>query len=152
MGCSPDSYWSRGAAWGIYGFALSYSFTRDEKYLQTSVRLAKKFIAQKQIDGVPLWDFFLPGNRPQTPDASAAAITVCGIQELAKHQAADAELIAAKDRLLERICRDDYLDGNPACPGILKSAYGDKPAYSSWGDYYLMEAVSRELNGGGAFL
>ena len=91
-------------------------------------------------------------NRPQVPDASASAITVCGIQELAKHQAADAELLAAKDRLLERICRDDYLDGNPACPGILKSAYGDKPAYSSWGDYFLMEAVSRELNGGEAFL
>ena len=146
-GFSPDSYWARGAAWGIYGFALSYSHTRDERYLQASVRLAKKFITEPLIDGVPLWDFRLPSDRPQVPDASASAITACGIQELAKHQAADAELLAAKDRLLERICRADYLDADPNCPGILKSAYGDKPAYSSWGDYYLMEAVSRELKG-----
>jgi len=146
-GFSPDSYWARGAAWGIYGFALSYGYTRDEKYLQASVRLAKKFITQKHIDGVPLWDFRLPADRPQVPDASASAITVCGLQELAKQGVADEELLAAKDRLLERICREDYLDRNPDCPGVLKSAYGDKPAYSSWGDYYLMEAVSRELNG-----
>jgi unsaturated chondroitin disaccharide hydrolase len=144
-GFSPDSYWARGAAWGIYGFALSYGHTRDEKYLQASVRLAKKFSTQCHIDGVPLWDFRLPADRPQVPDASASAITVCGIQELAKHHAADAELVLAKNRLLKRICDGDYLDSDPNCPGILRCAYGDKRAYSSWGDYYLMEAVSREL-------
>jgi unsaturated chondroitin disaccharide hydrolase len=146
-GFSRDSYWARGAAWAIYGFALSHGYTREEKYLQASVRLVKKFITQPQIDGVPLWDFRLPPGRPQVPDASASAITVCGIQELAKHHSADHELLAAKTRLLERICREDYLDTNPNCPGVLKSAYGDKPAYSSWGDYFLMEAVSRELKG-----
>ena len=150
-GFSPDSYWARGAAWGIYGFALSYGHTRDEKYLQASVRLAKKFMTGPQMDGVPLWDFRLPADRPRIPDASAAAIAVCGLQELARHQAAAAELLAARNRLLERICRDDYLDANPNCPGILKRAYGDQPAYSSWGDYYLMEAVSRELKGGETF-
>lgn len=150
-GFSKDSYWSRGAAWAIYGFALGYKYTHDRKYLQASARLAKKFITQPQIDGVPLWDFRLPSDRPQVPDASASAIAVCGIQELARHHAADAELLAAKDRMLERICRSDYLDGNPECPGILKSAYGDQPACSSWGDYYLMEAVCGEIKGGGMF-
>jgi hypothetical protein len=43
------------------------------------------------------------------------------------------------------------LDINADCPGVLKSAYGDKPAYSSWGDYYLMEAVSREIKGDDTF-
>ena len=63
-GFSTDSYWARGAAWGIYGFALNYGHTRDEKYLQAAVRLAKKFITQRHIDGVPLWDFRLPADRP----------------------------------------------------------------------------------------
>ena len=144
-GFNKDSYWARGAAWAIYGFALSYGYTRDQKYLQASARLARKFITQRHIDGVPLWDFRLPSDRPQVPDASASAITVCGLQELARHHAADAELMAARNRLLERICREDYLDANPACPGILKNAYGDQPAYSSWGDYFLMEAIGREL-------
>jgi unsaturated chondroitin disaccharide hydrolase len=146
-GYSKNSYWARGAAWAIYGFALNYAYTRDRKYLQASARLAKKFVTQPQVDGVPLWDFRLPSDRPQVPDASASAITICGIQELARHQAADQELLTSKNQLLRAICRDDYLDGNPDCPGVLKSAYGDKPAYSSWGDYYLMEAVTRELKG-----
>jgi unsaturated chondroitin disaccharide hydrolase len=146
-GFSKDSYWARGTAWAIYGFALSYGYTRQEKYLEASVRLAKKFITQRHIDGVPLWDFRLPADRPQVPDASASAITVCGIQELARHHAAAAELLAAKNRLLERICREDYLNASPECPAVLKNAYGDQPAYSSWGDYFLMEALSRELKG-----
>jgi unsaturated chondroitin disaccharide hydrolase len=144
-GFSRDSYWARGAAWGIYGYALSYGYTRDEKYLQASVQLAKKFLTQLDEELVPVWDFRLPALANPVRDASAAAITVCGIQELARHQAADAELLAAKNRLLERICRDDYLDANPDCPGVLKSAYGNKPAYSSWGDYFLMEALTAEL-------
>ena len=144
-GRGVDSYWARGAAWAIYGFALSYTYTRDEMYLDASLRLAKKFLAELDEEVVPVWDFRLPANAAPIRDASAAAVAVCGFQELAKHGAADAELVTAKNRLLERICRDDYLDANPDCPGILKSAYGDKPAYSSWGDYFLMEAVVREI-------
>jgi len=33
----------------------------------------------------------------------------------------------------------------------LKTAYGNKNAYSSWGDYFLMEALSRELQIGESF-
>ena len=146
-GAGKNSYWARGAAWAIYGFALSYRYTREERYLEASIRLVKQFLAQLDGEGVPVWDFRLPPGKPRTRDASASVITVCGLQELARHHAADAELLHAKDRLLERVCRDDYLDANPDCPGVLRSAYGDKPAYSSWGDYFLMEAVSRELNG-----
>jgi unsaturated chondroitin disaccharide hydrolase len=150
-GFSKDSYWARGAAWAIYGLALSYTHTGNTKYRDASVRLAKKFLEQLDDEMVPVWDFRLPPEKPRVRDASASAITVCGIQELAKHQAADDELLLAKTRLLERICRDDYLDANPDCPGVLKSAYGDNPAYSSWGDYFLMEALDRELHGSETF-
>jgi unsaturated chondroitin disaccharide hydrolase len=150
-GAAKDSYWARGASWAIYGFALSYSCTRDGKYRDASVWLAQRFLQQLDQEGVPLWDFRLPPEQPQVRDASAAAIAVCGIQELARHHTADAELMAAKNRLLGRICREDYLDANPECPGVLRSAYGCKPAYSSWGDYFLMEALSRELEQGETF-
>ena len=43
-GRSLDSHWARGTAWAIYGFALSYRYTGNEKYLDASVRLARKFI------------------------------------------------------------------------------------------------------------
>jgi unsaturated chondroitin disaccharide hydrolase len=145
-GDAKDSYWARGATWAIYGFALSYKYTRDRRYLDASLRVAKKFIAQLDSDVVPVWDFRLPKNSPQIRDASAAAIAVCGFQELARQGMNDAEIVAAKNALLERICAD-YINFNDDCPGVLKYGYGSKDAYSSWGDYFLMEALSRELFG-----
>ena len=144
-GRGVDSYWARGAAWAIYGFALSYGYTRDQKYLDAAFRLAKKFIAQLDKEVVPVWDFHLPANSDPVRDASAAAVAVCGFQELAKHHIADFEILKTKHALLDRICHKDHLDFNESCPGMLKAAYGNKNAYSSWGDYFLMEALSREL-------
>jgi unsaturated chondroitin disaccharide hydrolase len=143
-GYSVDSYWARGASWAIYGFALSYRYTGDKKYLDASLRLARKFIAQLDAEVVPVWDFRLPANAVPVRDASAAAVAVCGFQELQKLGAADALILKTKDALLRRICRDEYLDSNDNCRGVLKSGYGNKVAYSSWGDYFLMEAVARE--------
>jgi unsaturated chondroitin disaccharide hydrolase len=150
-GRGVDSYWARGAAWAIYGFALSYTYTRDEKYQEASLRLAKMFMSQLDQEVVPVWDFRLPAHAAPVRDSSAAAITVCGLQELARHPAAGLDILKAKNALLDRICSGNYLDVNYDCPGVLKSAYGDKPAYSSWGDYFLMEALSRELTGNEAF-
>lgn len=136
---------ARGAAWAIYGFALSHRYTGDPKYLEAALRLARKFIAQLDAEIVPRWDFRLPRDSWPGRDASAAAVVVCGFQELQKLGAADKTIRNAKDALLSRICGDEYLDFNAACRGVWKSAYGDKVAYSSWGDYFLMEALAREL-------
>lgn len=149
-GRNVESHWARGTAWAIYGFALSYSYTHDQKYLEASQRLAKKFIANLD-DDVPVWDFKLGGGETPLRDSSAAAIAVCGFQELAKHRAADGLILKAKDAMLERLCSGDYLDFNEKCPGVLKKGQvGNgvglaKSAYTSWGDYYLMEALVREL-------
>lgn len=144
-GFNRDSYWARGAAWAIYGFALSHGYTQDEKYLLAAVALANKFISQLDEEIVPVWDFNLPADQPRMRDASAAAIAACAIHELAGQHAADSRLLLAGKKLVDRICQDDYLDANSNCHGVLKNAYGDKAAFSSWGDYFLMEAVSREL-------
>ena len=145
-GRGVDSYWARGAAWAIYGFALSYRYTRDQQYLDVALRLAKKFITELDDEEVPAWNFRLPAGAKRVRDTSAAMVAVCGFQELAKHRVADFDILNAKYMLLGRVCTG-YLDFNDDCPGILKSAYGDKPAYSSWGDYFLMEALARELFG-----
>jgi unsaturated chondroitin disaccharide hydrolase len=146
-GYATDSYWARGAAWAIYGFALSYGATNDRKYLEASVRLAQKFVAQLDREIVPLWDFRLPPPAELLRDASAAAVAVCGFQELKKHGVAAAGLETARQQLLARLCREDYLNFDPACPGIQKQGQigRAKNVYTSWGDYFLMEALSREL-------
>ena len=147
LGDPNNTYWARGATWAIYGFALSYAYTRQEKYLEAAVRLAKKFIANLDEEIVPWTDFHEAPHPNRMRDASAGAIAVCGFQELAKHQAADAEILQAKNALLNRLCSDDYLDFNDAGCGVQKRGQGGKNGYTSWGDYYLMEALSRELKG-----
>ena len=146
-GQAIESQWARGAAWAIYGFALSYTHTRDPKYLDASRRIAHNFIKNMDEEIVPLWDFKSPAGEPQVRDSSAASVVVCGFQELEKHQAADATIINAKQALINRLCSKDYLDPNEACAGLLRHGqvgYG-VAAYTSWGDYYLMEALAKEL-------
>jgi unsaturated chondroitin disaccharide hydrolase len=147
LGDPNNTYWARGATWAIYGFALSYGYTRQEKYLEAAVRLARKFIANLDEEIVPWNDFHEAPHPNRVRDASAGAVAVCGFQELAKHGAADAEILRAKNALLDRLCSDDYLDFNDACCGVQKRGQGGKSGYTSWGDYYLMEALSRELKG-----
>ena len=147
MGDPNNTYWARGAAWAIYGFALSYGYTRNEKYLEASVRLAKKFIASLDEELVPWNDFHDTAHAGRLRDASAGAIAVCGFQELARHGAADAGIASARQSLLARLCENDYIDFDEACCGVQKHGQGGKNGYTSWGDYYLMEALDRELNG-----
>lgn len=147
-GFSKDSYWARGASWAIYGFALSYAYTAKAEFLQTALRLANKLISQLDGEIVPVWDFRLPSNSSPLRDASAAAILVCGFQQLETIQAADDSLLGAKRTLLNRICSDDYLDWRDSCPGVQKNGQigTAQNAYTSWGDYFLMEALDRELH------
>ncbi len=154
-GRAVDSHWSRGTAWAIYGFALSHRYTGDPKYLAASLRLARKFNQELNGDAMPPWDFRLPTGEARLRDSSAAAIVVCGYQELEKLGAADALMIKTKESLLHELCSEAYLNPEIFCRGILKEGQvglngpgSAQNAYTSWGDYYLMEALDRELHKG----
>jgi len=151
-GCAVESHWARGTAWAIYGFALSYKHTGDVRYLDAALRLARKFIASLDDEGVPPWDFKLPAGAKKLRDASAASVAVCGMQELLKLKPGETKLADAVGRLLKRLYSEDYLDSNGQCPGVQRHGQvgngkpgGAQNAYTSWGDYFLMEALAREL-------
>jgi unsaturated chondroitin disaccharide hydrolase len=150
-GRSLDSHWARGTGWAIYGFALSYRRTGDKKYLDASLRLARKFNQELGGDAIPVWDFKLPAGEKPLRDTSAAAVVACGYQELEKLGAADAQITRVKNSLLQNLCTDKYLNFDESCPGVLREgqvgANGPgtaQNAYTTWGDYFLMEAVARE--------
>lgn len=153
-GCAVESHWARGTAWAIYGFALSYAYTSEKKYLLTAIRLARNFIANLDTEIVPMWDLKLTPEAPPIRDASAASVAVCGFQELLKHVPGDVHVAEAADKLLLRLCDKKYLDDNMECPGIQRFGQVGDPekmavnAYTSWGDYFLMEALSRDLGYG----
>ena len=151
-GCAVESHWARGTAWAIYGFALSYRYTGDKRYLEASLRIARKFNQELDGDDIPIWDFRLPAGLVPLRDSSAAAVAVCGFQELQNLGAADVLIAKSKVSLLQHLCSDAYLNFEESLPGILKNgqlgvngANLAQNAYTSWGDYYLMEALAREL-------
>lgn len=152
--CGRDvgTYWARGAGWAIYGFAIAYRYTGDKRYLDASLRLARKFNRELDGDPIPAWDFRLPAGQAPLRDTSAAAIVVCGYQELETFGAADALIAKTKDSLLHNLCTEKYLNFDETCPGVLRDgqvgadgAGSAQNAYVTWGDYYLMEALDREL-------
>ena len=77
-GLSATSVWSRGQAWGLYGFVQAYEATDNTAFLTTSEKIANYFFAHLPSDYVPYWDFDAPVT-PTTPRAtSAAAIAADG--------------------------------------------------------------------------
>lgn len=83
QGYSNTSAWSRGASWAIYGFAMMYRYTKCEKYLEVSKKVAKFFIENIKEDYVPAWDFRAPNN--DVKDSSAGAIAASGLLEIFTH-------------------------------------------------------------------
>ncbi|KAI2937154.1 CAZyme family GH88 [Aspergillus niger] len=84
QGYSDDSCWARGQAWGIMGFAQTFEWTREMRFLRTARALADVFLARLPDDGVPYWDFDAPVTDTSPRDTSAAMIAACGMLLLYK--------------------------------------------------------------------
>ena len=85
QGYAVGSCWSRGASWALYGFILSYIYTKEEKYLDTAKKVAHYFITNLELnDWKPLCDFRSP-EEPVFYDSTAGAIAACGMIEIAKN-------------------------------------------------------------------
>lgn len=84
QGYDPEtSAWSRGQAWAVYGFVLSYLHTKKKEYLDTAKITANYFIANVCDDYVPKCDFRAP-KEPVYYDTTAGACAACGLLEIAK--------------------------------------------------------------------
>lgn len=89
QGYEHDSTWSRGQAWGILGYAETYMWTKDPRFLAASCGLAEYFLHRLDtapacvIKGryVPLWDFDAPIEDENNPlrDSSAGVIAANGM-------------------------------------------------------------------------
>jgi len=152
QGYSDHSCWSRGQAWGIYGFVLSYIYTGDLKLIELSKRLANYFLNRLPEDEVCHWDLALLGTDAYR-DSSSAAIAVCGLLELVKHlPLTDPDRVIYEERALQimRSLTTNYLTKpNEPSNGLLKhSVYhlADNKGVDeccSWGDYFYVEALVR---------
>ncbi len=84
QGFGEHSSWSRGQAWALHGFVLSYIHTGKQEYLDTAKRIAHYFIACVCDDYLPKADFRSP-EEPVLYDTTAGACAACGLIEIARN-------------------------------------------------------------------
>lgn len=153
QGSQDGSTWTRGQAWGIYGFALAYRYMRQPGLLETSKRLARYYVDRLPEDGVVYWDFDVPQVPETKRDSSAAAIAAAGMLELATLLPEDNQdrgwLSAAAERIVASLVTGYSTKGAPDAQGLLnRGSYavrlGISPDdYVIWGDYFYLEALMR---------
>ena len=58
QGKNAESAWSRGQAWGVYGYTSCYRETRDTAFLQEAVHIADMIMERVKTDDlIPYWDY-----------------------------------------------------------------------------------------------
>lgn len=164
-GYANGSHWARGTGWFVYGMAIAYSYTGETRFLEASVKAAKKYVeCLTEADSIPVWDFRLPQTLPATAcrsfsnepmwdeedpankiynrDTSAAAIMACAFQLLYKLTKGEYFKENAQ-KFLKDLC-EGYVNPDPQVAGILTASNGCM-TYTSFGDYYFMQALASEL-------
>ncbi len=146
QGYGHGSSWTRGQTWAIYGFALSYMHTGDERYLETSKKVADYFISSIPDSYLIPVDFRQP-SEPAWEDSTAAAIAACGLLELEKFCEGETKekYHAAAIRLLQTLTekRCDFTHDKDNIVEKCTAAYHDaKHEFAIiYGDYYYIEAI-----------
>ena len=158
QGYQYESTWSRGQAWGIYGFTSAYRYTKNPAFLDTAVQLADYYFSRLGETMIPKWDFDYPGNPANLTiqDSSASAIVNSGLNLLIKElQAAGRTSESIKFASLQTKVSDylntrrkDYFEGQ-GLVSILQhgtSFYlrGRSDHGLIYGDYYMLESLMPE--------
>lgn len=154
QGYADGSAWTRGQAWALYGFVMSYIHTRKPEYLDTARRITRYFIDHIPGSGLVPIDFDQPAEPPRE-DSIAAAVAACGLIELAElvDEAEMNEYMQAALRLLKTLDekRCDYSVANDHFLENCSGAYHNHQHKSMvYGDYFYMEALFK-LTGGDVF-
>ena len=78
QGYAVGSAWSRGQAWAVYGFILSYIHTGEEKYLQSAKKVADYFMEYSAKSNYKTVTDFNAPKEPVYYDNTAGACAACG--------------------------------------------------------------------------
>lgn len=106
QGYAHESTWSRGQAWAILGYAETYVWTKDHRFLEASCGLVEYFLHRLETAPscvgtggryVPLWDFDAPIEDINDPlrDSSAGVIAANGMLILSQALSANNQLLLA---------------------------------------------------------
>lgn len=151
QGYANESAWSRGQAWGLYGYTMCYRFTKDKKYLLQAEKIAAYMTKHKNFpkDFVPYYDYDAPGIPNEPRDASAAAVMASALYELSLYSKNGVSYKKIADAVMINLT-NSYRSAIGENRGfILLHSTGSKPSNSevdvplSYADYYYLEALVR---------
>lgn len=159
QGFAPESAWSRGTAWAVYGMALSHLHTGDERYLHAAKRAAHFFLANLPEDSVPHWDFRLPEGVTDYRDTSAGACAACGLLLIAEQVGGQESSLyrQAGERILHSLYNNYGAWDSETEEGLILHGTSHYPEGKNvdvpliYGDYYFVEGLSRLLGHGELF-
>jgi len=152
QGYSDDSVWSRGQAWGIYGYIMCYRETKDKKYLNHAEKALDFIVTHENYpeDGIPHWDFDSPDIPNTYRDASAGTILASALYELSTFSN-KRNYKEWADKIINSLSSSCYRsqigeNGN----FILMHSVGNLPSNMevnvplNYADYYFLEALKRK--------
>lgn len=145
QGFNDESTWSRGQAWAIYGFTMSYRYTEKPEFLEAAIKTADYFVEHLPDDGIPFYDFEDPRIPDVSRDASAAAIAASALLELSEFANRN-DFRETAVLILSNLISDTYLaDEQKYSSILLKSTRqkGDPERGTIYADYYFLEALRR---------
>ena len=151
QGFADDSRWSRGQAWGVYGYTLVYKETKDKKFLEFAQKLTDKYLSLLPEDMVPAWDFDVQSNPKEEKDASAAAVVASALFDLSTfvdNKADKERYYNAGVKMLVSLGSKNYSAVGKADSFLLHSTGAKSLGHEIdvaliYADYYYIEALSR---------
>lgn len=155
QGYEDGSSWSRGQAWALYGFTISYIHTGEERYLNAAKQVANYFIANCTDDWIPRLDFRAPAE-PVYYDSTAGVCAACGLLELGKrlpeNEGGMYTLAAIKilRAITEKFCNfdpatDDMVGGGSTAYPFPGNPWRKVHISIIYGDYFYTEALLKIL-------
>ncbi|MBR6998865.1 MAG: DUF2264 domain-containing protein [Prevotella sp.] len=154
QGYADGSSWSRGQAWGLYGYTMMYRETLNPRYLRQAQQIGKFLMNHPRLpeDKVPYWDYDAPDIPNAKRDASAAAIMASALIELSQLDPSELapQWLALAKKQLRTLSAPEYLAKEGEQGGfIIKHGVGFHRAGAevdvplTYGDYYYVEALMR---------
>ncbi len=154
QGHSNESTWSRGHSWGVYGFAITHSYTGEEFIRDVHKGITLFMLNRLPSDLIPCWDYDFT-TEDNYRDASAACISSCGMLDMASRlDDGDPDktlFLSAANQLTEAVIDKCTCDIGTPFDGFihhvshaLPQGYGfDECAV--YGDYFYLELLTRHL-------
>ncbi len=152
QGYAHESSWARGQGWGIYGFTMSYRYTKNPDFLAQAEKIANFIFTNPNLpeDMIPYWDFDAPGIPNEPRDASAACVIASALYELSGYSSQNKiKYMAWADNIMSNLIQNYMAKEGTEQGFLLLHSTGNYPksdeidAPISYADYYFLEALLR---------